>query len=90
MEPPPGRDRRGHRGVRQPTYQENPSQIEIPEGSRLLIVTADWPALRQPMPPANKFLDLNGLRPHLLGQIAIHGSAAGTSQSPDSASSTAS
>jgi hypothetical protein len=64
------------------TYQENPSQIEIPEGSRLLIIAADWPALRQPLPPANKSLDPNGLRPHLLGQLSVQGTAPADSQNP--------
>ena len=63
------------------TYQENPTQIEIPEGSRLLIVAADWPAVRQ-TPLANKSLDPDGLRPHLHGQLEIQGVAPAGSPNP--------
>ncbi len=64
------------------TYTENPTQIEIPEGSRLLILAADWPALRDAIPPPDKNLDPDGVRPHLHGNLAVHGSAPVNSQNP--------
>jgi hypothetical protein len=63
------------------TYQENPTQVEMPEGSRLLIIAADWPAVRQ-TPLADKSLDPDGLRPHLHGQLEIQGVAPAASPNP--------
>lgn len=63
------------------SYREDPRQIEIPEASRLLIVAADWPAVRH-NPVANNSLDANGLRPHLQGQLKVHGSAPAASTNP--------
>jgi hypothetical protein len=62
--------------------------ISIPEGSRLLIVAADWPQVRQPgglpglttLAPAN--LDPDGVRPHLLGNVEVHGTAPLDSETP--------
>jgi hypothetical protein len=56
--------------------------IVVPQGSRLLIVAADWPALYQPGPPASQALDPNGLRPHLAGHIEVKGTAAAASPNP--------
>jgi hypothetical protein len=64
------------------SYTETVSQIVIPEGSRLLILAADWPALRQATPPPDKNLDPNGLRPHLRASLSVHGTAPATSQNP--------
>jgi hypothetical protein len=63
------------------TYQENPAQIKIPAGSRLLIVAADWPAVRQ-SPLANNSLDSSDLRPHLHGNLAIQGTAPAANPNP--------
>ena len=64
------------------SYSETVSQIVIPEGSRLLILAADWPALRQATPPPDKNLDPNGLRPHLHASLSVLGTAPATSQNP--------
>ncbi len=61
------------------TYEENltgSNRIEIPEGSKLLIVAADWPnrALGK--------LDADEKRPHLLGNIEVIGTAAPESTVP--------
>jgi hypothetical protein len=67
------------------TYRETlsgSSGITIPAGSRLLIVAADWAALRQPGPPASKNLTPNGFRPHLLGSLTVTGTAAADSPIP--------
>jgi hypothetical protein len=58
------------------TYQETLTAINLAEGHSLLIVAADWPALRKaPSSPANLDLSFNNLRPHVRGAIAIQGSA---------------
>jgi len=54
--------------------------IVVPDGSRLLIVAADWPALYQPGPPQNNRLDPNNLRPHITGRIEVKGTAPASSQ----------
>lgn len=67
------------------TYTENLSgtdAIVVPEGSRLLVVAADWPAQRDTPPPASLVLDPNGLRPHLLGDLSVEGTAPALSQTP--------
>jgi hypothetical protein len=58
------------------TYQETLTAINLAEGRSLLIVAADWPALRKsPSSPASLDLSFNNLRPHVRAAIAIHGSA---------------
>ena len=67
------------------TYRENltgTDTIIIPEGSRLLIVVADWPSQREPGSPPSTDLDPNGLRPHLLGDISAEGTAPAGSPNP--------
>lgn len=66
------------------TYQDNVAKtpIQLPAGSRLLIVAADWAAIRQSPPGTVKTLDPNGLRPHLLGSIAVSGTAPSNSPNP--------
>jgi len=67
------------------TYTENLSgtnQIVIREGSRLLIVAADWPSEREGAPTPSLNLDPNGLRPHVLGDLAVKGTAPASSQNP--------
>ena len=67
------------------TYTENLSgtdAIIVPEGSRLLVVAADWPAQRETPPSASLILDPNGLRPHLLGDLAVQGTAPALSDVP--------
>jgi hypothetical protein len=56
------------------TYTESVS-ITIPQGSRLLLLTADWPALRAAGTPQSLNLDAHGLRPHLRGGLAVSGTA---------------
>ena len=60
------------------TYREDlvgTDGIVLPEGSRLLIVAADWAAQREPGSPPSKDLDPNGLRPHLRGDLSVVGTA---------------
>jgi hypothetical protein len=58
------------------TYRETLTAINLPEGRSLLIVAADWPALRKsPSAPANLDLSFDNLRPHVRAAIAIQGSA---------------
>ncbi|HYW47853.1 MAG TPA: hypothetical protein VE959_33610 [Bryobacteraceae bacterium] len=67
------------------TYQESltgASHIVVPEGSTLLIVAADWPALRQAGAPQSFELVPNGVRPHLLGDMAVEGTAPPASFDP--------
>jgi hypothetical protein len=67
------------------TYTENLSgtnRIKIPEGSRLLILAADWPAQREGAGDPSRNLDPNGLRPHLLGDLAVEGTAPSPSEVP--------
>lgn len=65
-----------------------PHAIQIPEGSRLLIVAADWPAVRVPggLPGRTTLalteIDPDELRPHLKGQIEVHGTAPAGSETP--------
>jgi hypothetical protein len=66
------------------TYAENLS-IQIPEDSQLLIVAADWPVVPQPgggdqrLPPQMSPVEV---RPHLLGNIIVNGTAPAGSDSP--------
>jgi hypothetical protein len=67
------------------TYEESvtgPSHIVIPEGSTLLIVAADWPSLRQPGAAASSELVPDGVRPHLLGDVEVEGTAPPKSTDP--------
>jgi hypothetical protein len=67
------------------TYREDltgSNSINVPAGSRLVIVAADWPALREHAPPQSKDLDPHGLRPHFLGAITATGTAAASSPDP--------
>jgi len=73
------------------TYEENltgVNRIQIPEGSQLLIVAADWPEVDLPdgFPGAKHRvmgqLDPDDLRPHILGNIEIIGTAEPTSLTP--------
>src|SRR5690606_36829299 len=62
--------------------------ISIAEGSRLLIVAADWPEIRQPggLPDLTTIaatdLDPDGVRPHLLGDVEVRGTAPADSETP--------
>ena len=67
------------------TYRENltgTDSILVPQGSRLLVVAADWEAQRDPSSPASLHLDPNGLRPHLLGELTVEGTAPAGSANP--------
>jgi hypothetical protein len=60
------------------TYPENlsgPNQVQIPAGSKLLIVAADWPRLRLHGDAADSSLTAIGIRPHVLANISIDGTA---------------
>ena len=60
------------------TYPENlsgPNQVQIPAGSKLLIVAADWPRLRVHGDAADSSLSAVGVRPHVLANISIDGTA---------------
>jgi hypothetical protein len=58
------------------------ASILIPEGSRLLLIAADWPAVRHSQTPESTSLDANGLRTHLIGNVSVAGKAPGGSTSP--------
>jgi hypothetical protein len=62
------------------TYAENLA-ISIPESSTLTIVAADWPGLREGN-PAQATLEPVGLRPHVLGNLQVTGTAAADSKTP--------
>jgi hypothetical protein len=67
------------------TYAEDltgASAIVIPEGSQLLIVAADWEALRKTGAAQPRTLDPNGLRPHLQGAVSVTGTAPAASPTP--------
>jgi hypothetical protein len=69
------------------TYREDlsgTSAIVVPEGSRLLIVAADWEAARQTgaAQPRDLTLGPNGVRPHFLGAMTARGTAPATSPNP--------
>ncbi len=57
----------------------NEHNIEIPDGSQLLIVAADWPVIENPDTSVSQRnigqFAATGLRPHLLGDIHINGTA---------------
>lgn len=61
------------------SYDETFPEIQVPEGSRLLIVAAKWPEVDKPGGlPGEKHrrpghLDANGLRPHLRGNLSVKG-----------------
>jgi hypothetical protein len=64
------------------------SQIKVPEGSRLLIVAADWPELPVPggLPGETRRvigrIEPVGVRPHLLGDLSVAGTASDSSETP--------
>ena len=74
------------------TYQESLPQIKLPPGSQLVIVAADWqeieeienpiiPEQKQRLP--GKGINPYFLRPHILGNLSILGTAATDPQSPE-------
>ena len=67
------------------TYEETLA-IDVPEGSELLIVAADWPVrdvLGTPTRTIGEWVP-QGLRPHLAGDITVTGSAPEASDVPGS------
>jgi len=70
------------------TYDETFPAIDIPEGSRLMIVAATWPEVAVPGGlPGQKHrvpgtLDPNELCPHLIGDLRVRGLAAPDSLTP--------
>jgi hypothetical protein len=66
------------------TYKENLS-IKIPEGSQLFIVAADWPVVPKPGGGKQRLpgqINPVEVRPHLLGNITVNGTAPAASESP--------
>lgn len=69
------------------TYNKvNPTEIEIPEGSRLLILAADWPVAAKPLPEGERrypgqFVP-EDVRPHFLGNLSVVGTASSNSLNP--------
>ncbi|MCC7373481.1 MAG: hypothetical protein IT581_02410 [Verrucomicrobiales bacterium] len=60
-------------------------RIEIPEGSLLILMAADWPKTPAPVgPPARQpgHFTAEGLRPHLLGNLEVIGTAPANSPTP--------
>lgn len=72
------------------TYQERLPQIQLPAGSQLAIVAADWQEVDDPstlgqkqrLPGKGVNPDL--LRPHILGNLSVKGKAAKDPQNPES------
>jgi hypothetical protein len=67
------------------TYAEDltgANAVVLPAGSRLLIVAADWPAVRGADPPQSLDLVPSGVRPHLRGTLAAAGTAPAGSPNP--------
>lgn len=66
------------------TYAENFPTIQIPAGSQLLIVAADWKQVIEPSGPRRIVGQLTptGLRSHLLGDISVEGTAPTADPSP--------
>ena len=65
------------------TYEEDLA-IDVPEGSELLIVAADWPVrdvLGTPTRTVGEWVP-QGRRPHLDGDLSVTGTAPGTSEVP--------
>jgi hypothetical protein len=71
------------------TYEEDltgPQKIEIAEGSRLMLIAADWPVAVDPSTGVprrtpGQFVP-EGVRPHLWGNISVVGTASGNSPNP--------
>jgi hypothetical protein len=74
------------------TYTENlsgPDVIEIPEGSKLAIVAADWPQKEDPENPGGMIRETgnlipSGLKPVIDGNISIKGTAGFNNENPGS------
>ncbi|MBL9135495.1 MAG: hypothetical protein JNK85_06485 [Verrucomicrobiales bacterium] len=70
------------------TYAEDlvgPDRIEVPEGSLLMMVAADWPKTPAPSGPPTRqpgHFTAEGLRPHLLGNLEVIGTAPANSATP--------
>lgn len=71
------------------TYREDltgPRKIVIPEGSRLMLIAADWPVAVDSLTGIHRrtpgqFVP-EGLRPHLRGNVSVVGTALGNSPNP--------
>lgn len=70
------------------SYEETLTGAEsllIPEGSQLLVTAADWPAVPKPGGGRRRILGQltpSGRRPHLLGDLAVAGTAPPASETP--------
>jgi hypothetical protein len=70
-----------------PTAGAPPLEIDIPEGSHLLIVAADWPLEENPdaSPPERRFPGhwrADGVRAHVVGDLQVRGTAPASSSNP--------
>jgi hypothetical protein len=64
-----------------------PIEIEIGEGTRLLVAAADWPLEEDPQAPGTLVripghLRAEGLRPHLVAEVVVRGTAPAGSPDP--------
>jgi hypothetical protein len=62
-------------------------EIVIPERSRLLVIAADWPVVETPPGSGHRYRKPgrfvpDGVRPHLRGDLAVHGTAPAGSGAP--------
>lgn len=68
------------------TYSETFPTIQIPERSQLILVAANWPLVEVPDDPAPQRLlgqlSPEELRPHLLGNLSVEGTASISDPSP--------
>jgi hypothetical protein len=71
------------------TYEEDLTgarRIELPEGSRLLLIAADWPVAVESLTGIKRRIRgqfvPEGLRPHLRGDVSVVGTAPGGSPNP--------
>lgn len=58
------------------------NQIEAPEGSTLLIISADWPSIHDPTAPQSNELAANNVVAHLQGDLSVKGTAPAGSPNP--------
>jgi hypothetical protein len=74
--------------IRIPGNLTGADRITVPEGSRLLIVGADWPALQDPDAPPGSLvrrpgeIDPGGVRPVIAGNVEVIGEAPDGSETP--------
>lgn len=71
------------------TYAESltgAATIEVPAGSQLIVIAADWPETADPATGLPRRLTgdlrIDGLRPHLRGDVSVRGAAGAASTNP--------